>query len=97
MAVSQCKCPLCASISHASDIDHGNRARVYCPNCSAYDITKLALKRLVNSSLTLCQSLGRQAKAAPGGKILDITGDGAAYEDKQPKPDRPAPAWLTAI
>lgn len=95
MPVSQCKCPLCKTEAHGSDIDFGNRARVYCPACSTYDITKSAFEELVVAAPDHRQAIAQRAKAAPAGKLLAITRDGSAYEDKEPKTDRAAPSWLT--
>lgn len=94
MTVSQYKCPLCSADAHASDIDLGNRARLYCPDCSTYDLTKSGFEKLVGSSTAHRHALSQRAKAAPAEKVLVITRDGAAYEVKKSKADRPAPAWL---
>ena len=94
MTVSKCQCPLCSAEARASDIDFGNRARVYCPTCTTYDLTESAYKNLASSSRARVQTLVQRVKAAPTGKLLVITRDGAAYEHMDSKDDRPAPSWL---
>ena len=95
MGVSQCMCPLCQGNANASDIDLGNRVRIYCSSCSAtYDITKFAYEGLKDSNLDHRKALIAQAKQAPPREVLVISKDGAAYETKKSKADNPAPDWL---
>lgn len=92
-------CPLCQAAAHASDIDIGNRARIYCQKCSRFDVTKRVFDWLKESSSERRAHLSRMAKAAPPGKILILTYKeqvNANYEEWVSKEDRPAPEWLTA-
>ena len=98
MSVSACLCPLCNQIANASDIDMGNRARVYCDQCSIYDITEGGLKEFVSSvGQARRDELAQLARDASSGSVLVIiksANGGVHYEDKESKADRPAPHWL---
>lgn len=94
MATSECICPLCHDGAAASDIDHDNRARVYCARCTTFDLTRSVHENLVGSTAAYREHLCGLARRAPSGSLLVITKDGCGYEDKETKVDRPAPDWL---
>jgi hypothetical protein len=95
--VTRCLCPLCGGNAEASDIDHNNRARIYCDSCTPFDITRTGHSKISGPDAALrAKDLARYAQSTPAGKILAITAEGAAYEERQSKPDRPAPDWLEA-
>ena len=99
MGASACTCPLCRGNASASDIDYGNKVRIYCEHCTAYDLTRLGFRELTSSSNNRREALVDDARGAPLGKILVITKDftsGITYEVKESKPDMPAPDWLVA-
>lgn len=97
MSCSTCTCPLCQQVASASDIDHGNLARVYCTYCFTFDITrrgKLWVDGLTNNHR---KALMTSVKQAPDGQILVICGDNKEnikYEVRNSMPDKAAPSWL---
>ncbi len=97
MSSMKCICPLCKLDAAASDIDSGNRARVYCERCTPFDVTRRVSQWLRDSPTVRREQLSAMAKAAPEGKLLVLTyGEQifANYENREPKVDRPAPDWL---
>jgi hypothetical protein len=77
----------------------GNRARIYCDQCSAFDITERAFKKIIEASDAYRKRLSQKAKTAPEGKLLVVLVNqnevNENYELRESKTDRPAPQWLT--
>lgn len=96
MSCSPIECPICHQKAHGSDIDYGNRARIYCENCSTYDITRQG--KIWLDSLESNRELAQhKLKNIHENKILVIFVGESKFriENKESKSDRAAPDWLT--
>lgn len=97
MPTTDCLCPLCDRVVPASDVDAGNRARIYCVSCSDYEITMAGLRYIRDASPDPRELLKGKARNAPPGSILVIAKDSRGnerFESRTSKRDTVAPDWL---
>ena len=96
MAPSACVCPLCWRPASASSQDNGNAARVYCPNCRSFEITRLAHKKLSNRSPSEVADLARYAADAHPLRVLFICSDKLYLQLRCTSRENGAPKWLAS-